>query len=245
MCERQSQNKLRPFYHFGPAGEASEIALCLGTFYHWKNTAAISSEDLKKQRDEGKKRGWGMRGFSFTADHRWCLDHLTNSYHFILSHLSSRCPSLPISPQRAADTSPLLKKKKKMKWNTITLVHPFLYIDRSIDRWIAVHTLVHSCWRHSNGINMEFIFWRVSPGGFIQFLSTAACWFNLFLRKTSQKEISAFLYLNWPSADLLLSSLLLMQIAPWKTTHFAPSLRSVFLCDTSAAAAARDIYIRL
>lgn len=45
-----------------------------------------------------------MRGFSFTADHRWRLDHLTNSFHFILSRASSRRLSLPISPQCTAVT---------------------------------------------------------------------------------------------------------------------------------------------
>lgn len=107
MCERQSQNKLRLFYHFRPAGKASEIASCLGTFYRRKNMAAVSSEDLKKQRDEGRRRGWGMRGFGFTADHRWRLDHLTNSFHFILllpspvsSHRTTALLSLPACAEK-------------------------------------------------------------------------------------------------------------------------------------------------
>lgn len=115
VCVR---GKVKTNYAFsitlGPTGKASEIALCLGTFYHWKNTAAISSKDLTKERDEGK-RGWGMRGFSFTVDHRWCLDHLTNSYHFILSKPSSLCLSLLISPQCTCSLLSWKKKKKKGK----------------------------------------------------------------------------------------------------------------------------------
>lgn len=53
----------------------------------------------------------------------------------------------------------------------------------------------------------NFIFLRGSHEGFIQFPSTLPCWFNLFFRQTSQKGMSAFLHLNWPSADLSLSSL--------------------------------------
>ena len=75
---------------------------------------AISSEDLKKQRDEGRRRGaGGTRGFCFTADHRWRLDHLTNSIHFILSRPLLPSPVPPSHAQRGALLSrwrsPLLK----------------------------------------------------------------------------------------------------------------------------------------
>lgn len=113
VCVR---GKVKTNYAFsitmGLAGKASEIALCLGTFYHWKNMVAISSKDLKKQRDEERRRGWGMRRFSFTADHRWRLDHLTNSFHLILFIPSP----FAFSSHRAALLShwrcPLLKKKE-------------------------------------------------------------------------------------------------------------------------------------
>lgn len=107
MCERQSQNKLRLFYHFGPTGKASEIALCLGTFYRRKRIRRqYPPRTLKKQRGDGRGgRGRGMRGFGFSAaDRRWRLDHLTNSFHFILRRPSRPRLSLPISPRCTAVT---------------------------------------------------------------------------------------------------------------------------------------------
>lgn len=149
--------------------------------------AAISSEGFKKQKDEGRRRGWGMRGFSFTADHRWRLDHPTNSFHFIFSHPSSFACLFPLcrsalSHWRYPQLKPPPKKKIKIKRHWGIQSGPKLY-----RRW-------------------NLIFLRGSHEGFIQFPSTPPCWFNLFFRQTSLKGISAFLHLNWPSADLSLSS---------------------------------------
>lgn len=59
-----------------------------------------------------------MRGFSFTADRRWRLDHLTKSFRFIPSPLRL---SLPISLQCTAVT---LKVSSIEKCETPLPMHP-------------------------------------------------------------------------------------------------------------------------
>lgn len=183
---------------------------------------------MRERREDGE---WG---FSFTVDHRWRLDHLTNSYHFIPSNPSSLRLSLSISPQCTVVTHEI-----PLHWCILSLFVTHIQIFFFFffkGGWSKVVD--------DNRINMEFILLRGSPGGSIQFPSTAACWFNLFFfRQTSQKGISAFLHLNWPSADLSLSALLPMQIATWKP--HALHLPCVLFHFATWAPWQHEIYIRL
>lgn len=181
---------------------------------------------MRERREDGE---WG---FSFTVDHRWRLDHLTNSYHFIPSNPSSLRLSLSISPQCTVVTHEI-----PLHWCILSLFVTHIQIFFFFffkGGWSKVVD--------DNRINMEFILLRGSPGGSIQFPSTAACWFNLFFFQANKSE-----------RDFCLSPFKLTFSRPFtfrspsdanshlKTARFAPSLRSVSLCDMSAVAA-WDIY---
>lgn len=141
-----------------------------------------------------------------------------NSFRFILGRPSSARLSLPISTHtHCCHTEGVLCWKMR---NSTTLTSLLLFSVFKGGKGLKL--------QHSSIMNMEFILLRGSPEGFIQFLSTPACWFKLFSRQTQSFFPHPFLHLRWPSAD---PPLLLMQI------NKKYMVCSVLLSNTSTVAA--------
>lgn len=104
------------------------------------------------------RRGWGMRGFAFTADHRWRFDHLTNAADYSLPP-SPRRLSLPISPRCRTAVTPRVSsaEQREVSLTSCMLLFPFVYSQQRV---------VISGPRHSGVMNMEFMLLRGKPEKF-------------------------------------------------------------------------------